>query len=243
MVEDLINNRYIDGQYLNNTKTWHIEDSPYKAKIVEQSIRDNGIIFENCADVGCGAGLVVELLSEAFPESNFTGYELSKDVDTFWSTRTVRDNLKYSHNDVTDLVKKHDLVICLDVFEHIEDYFLFLRKLSRVGDMFIFNVPLDMCVAKLVTSGLKNARSEVGHLHYFNRFTAIETIRDAGYEIVSEDLCAAFLKIPPRNIRQAIALPFRLFSLVFGKSWSATILGGMSLLIVAKPLSKRAVSS
>jgi Methyltransferase domain len=237
MTEDLIDNRYIDGNYLDNTKTWHIEDSPYKAQIVEQSIRVNNIIFQNCADVGCGAGLVVELLSKSYPESNFTGYELSQDVDTFWSSRAVRNNLKYSHSDITASVKKHDLVLCLDVFEHIEDYYLFLRKMSKIGDTFIFNVPLDMCVAKLVTSGLKKARREVGHLHYFNRFTAIETIRDSGYEIVSADLCVAFLKNPPRNIRQAIALPFRLFSLMFGKSWSATIFGGMSLLIVAKPLS------
>lgn len=238
MTEELIDSRYVDGNYLDNTKTWHIEDSPYKAEIVMRALLRNNIIFERCADVGCGAGLIVEILAKLFPKVEFTGYEISQNVDVFWKDRITGNNLRFSHDNILDFEEKTDLVICLDVFEHVEDYYLFLKKMCKIGDTFVFNIPLDMCVAKLVTSGLRNARHEVGHLHYFNRYTAKETIRDCGYEIIEESLCAAFLRTPPRNIRQAIALPFRLLSLILGKPLSATIFGGMSLLVVAKPLSK-----
>ena len=235
MTKNFIDSRYVDGKYLNKTTTWHTEDSPYKAKIVKQSIKRNNILFSTCADIGCGAGLVTEILSNYYPNSIFDGYELSKDVDVFWKDRKKVSNLDFSHDNLLEKSKIYDLVICLDVFEHIEDYFYFLRNLRNCGNEFIFNVPLDMCVIKLITSGIKKARREVGHLHYFNKYTAMETIRDSGYKIVEARLCAAFMKNPPRNIRQVIAFPFRLLSMLFGKSVSSSLFGGMSLLVVAKP--------
>lgn len=236
MTDQIIDIQYVDGAYLHKTKTWHTEDSPYKAAIVNEAIKRNKIEFSHCADVGCGAGLVVEILSELNQQAEFTGFELSNDVDVFWSNRKKTKNLSFKHDNIVEQDQVFDLIICLDVFEHVEDYFLFLRSLKAVGKTFIFNVPLDMCVAKLLTSGIKNARRDVGHLHYFNSYTAKETISDTGYKIIDTKLSAAFLKIPPRSFRQAIALPIRLLSLIFGKSLSATLFGGMSLLIVAEPV-------
>ena len=71
---------------------------------------------------------------------------------------------------------------------------------------------------KILMSGIKYARKEVGHLHCFNQYTAIESLKDCGYKIKSINLSVAFLKVPPRNIRQLIVLPFRLASIIFGKN-------------------------
>jgi hypothetical protein len=125
-------------------------------------------------------------------------------------------------------------VICLDVFEHVEDYYSFLKSLKNKGEKFIFNIPLDMNVTKILTSGIKYAREEVGHLHYFNQYTAIETLKDCGYNIKSTNLSVAFLKITPRNIRQAAILPIRLLSLLLGKNFAAKIFGGVSLVVYAE---------
>jgi SAM-dependent methyltransferase len=224
---------YEDGSYLELNRSWHQEDSPYKARLVSKAISRNDIQFTSCADVGCGAGLVTELLAKEFPSSRFEGFELSNDAEKFWKERQSLDNLVFRVGDLLESKQVFDVVICLDVFEHVEDYFGFLRKLRTKGRRFIFNIPLDMNVMKIITPGIKFAREEVGHLHYFNRYTALQTVQDTGYRIHDSYLSSAYTSTMPRNIRQAAILPIRLLSLAFGKKCASTLFGGISLVVTA----------
>lgn len=224
---------YSDGKYLGNNRTWHTEDSPYKASFVIDLIKKNHIPFDTCADIGCGAGLVTEILAEKYNEATFVGYELSSDAQSFWKERKNRTNLSYSSENLLESDKSADLVVCLDIFEHIEDYFGFLRALRTKGDKFIFNVPLDMNVMKIITPGLRYAREEVGHLHYFSEYTAIKTLENCGYKIMDSKLSVSYISTMPRNVRQLFVLPIRLLSLSFGRSFAAKVFGGISLVVHA----------
>jgi SAM-dependent methyltransferase len=224
---------YKDGTYLKSNESWHQEDSPYKYKYILKALSRNRIAFRTCADVGCGAGLVSELLALQFPESRVSGFEVSEDAARFWPCRRDLGNLDYSNSNIFDYEGTFDLIICLDVFEHIEDYFGFLRSLRAKGRTFIFAIPLDMCIAKLLTPGIRLAREDVGHLHYFNTYSALKTLEDTGYKIRDYFLYAAFASIPPKSIGQALILPLRVLSLIFGKKFASTMFGGMSLIVTA----------
>lgn len=225
---------YNDGQYLENNKAWGAEDSPYKASLVIDCITQNGIGFATCADVGCGAGLVTEILAEKYSDAAFTGYEPSQDAQRFWNDRKRLANLSYTNRNIFEEERPADLVLCLDVFEHVEDYFGFLRALRNKGKSFIFNIPLDMNLMKILTPGIRYAREEVGHLHYFSEYTALQTLRDCGYKIRGHRLSVAYLATMPRNIRQWLVLPFRLITIAFGKSLAARVFGGISLVVYAQ---------
>ena len=227
-------NIYSNKIYLNTNSNWHQEDSPFKVSVVKKMMNKNNIKFNTCADVGCGAGLITELLSNVYPNISFVGFDLSKDVYLFWEERSKKKNLKFINGDVFDFDRSFDLILCLDVFEHVEDYFRFLKKLKKSGRKFIFNIPLDMNVVKVITNGIKLARTEVGHLHYFNQYTALETLKDCGFKVIDSFLSTAFLSVPPRNVRQLALLPLRLFTLIFGKSFAARIFGGQSLVVYAE---------
>ena len=224
---------YKDGTYLKSNENWHQEDSPYKYQYLLKALSRNNIEFSSCADVGCGAGLVSELLAIKFPESRVSGFELSEDAERFWPSRKALENLGYSNSNIFDFEGTFDLVICLDVFEHVEDYFGFLRNLKSKGGTFIFAIPLDMCVVKLLTPGIRFAREDVGHLHYFNSYSALRTLEDTGYKIRDYFFYAAFTSIPPKSVGQALILPIRLLSLIFGKKFASTMFGGMSLIVIA----------
>jgi hypothetical protein len=124
-------------------------------------------------------------------------------------------------------------VLCHDVFEHVDDYIGFLRQLRERGSKFIFNVPLDVSVAKLLTGGLQFAREEVRHLHYFNAYSAVETLKYAGYEIEHCFLSAAFKHTVPRNLRQVLMFAPRVLTSLLGDRLSALQTGGYSLVILA----------
>ena len=207
---------YENRVYLKNNKSWHQEDSLYKANQVSKTLERNQIKFKSCLDIGCGAGLTTEILAKRYKNSSFHGTDISKDAAGFWKMRENLDNLSYSHGAEINSKGRYDLVLCLDVFEHVEDYFGFLRGIQQFGSNFIFNIPLDMNVLKILTNGIRHVREEVGHLHYCNKYSALTTLKDCGYKIENYSISTAFLKVPPRNFRQAAILPFRLFSICLG---------------------------
>lgn len=229
-VSDIYNNK----EYLVNNVNWHQEDSPYKASFVKKIIKRNKLSFNTCADIGCGAGYVTELLSKEYFDSKFTGFDFSSDANKFWKHRTNLPNLKFTNQNIAKVDNNFDLIICLDVFEHVENYFGFLKDLKKCGNQFIFNIPLDMNVMKILTNGIKLARTEVGHLHYFNEYTAIQTLKDCGYQVKDNFLSTSFLSILPRNKRQLAVLPFRLLTLALGRSLGSRIFGGQSLVVYAE---------
>lgn len=226
--------RYSDGSYAEVNQHWHSVDSPYKFGLVNRAIERNNLRFATCADVGCGAGLVTELAAQHYPNSRFDGFEPAPDASTFIDDRANVDNLKFFKRDFFGTSNVYDLALCLDVFEHVEDYYSFLRKLREKADVFIFNIPLDLCVIKAATNGIGKVREEAGHLHYFNDFTALETLKDCGYTVEDAQFSAGFIGTPTSNLRQRLIYPVRLVSLLFGKKIASRLFGGFSLVVVAR---------
>lgn len=225
---------YSDGRYLKSNPNWHSEDSFYKKNFVVDIINKNEIKFSTCADLGCGSGLVTELLAERYPSKHFVGYEPSPDPQFLIKSRKQLINLSYCNYDLLSSDDFYDLIVCLDVFEHIEDYYAFLRKLKERGRNFVFNIPLDMCAIKVVTTGIRQARVSYGHLHYFNDYTAIQTLISCGYSIEATKFSVGFLAVPPKSIKQILMLPIRLLSLFFGVRFASRLFGGISLVVYAK---------
>jgi len=226
-------NIYNDGLYLKSNKNWHMEDSPYKAKLVGDVLGSLPAI-KSVVEVGCGAGEIIHILSQQFPDLQFYGYDISGDAAVFW-TNKASPNLSYHQGNILESDLLVDAILCLDVFEHIEDYMGFLKNLKQHGSYIIFNVPMDMCVVKLLANGLRYARENVGHLHYFNEWSAKATLLDCGYEIVEARLSPAFLKVPPRSLKQFLAaIPRVLSHFILGSSLACKLFGGYGLIVTTK---------
>lgn len=229
-------NIYSNGTYLKSNANWDQEHSPYKAKLIIEML--NGINAKSILEVGCGAGEIIRILSCRFPDIKFTGYDISTDAANFWAGKES-PNLEFRCSDVLESEEQVDVVLCLDVFEHISDYIGFLERLKVHGTYFIFKIPLDMNVMKLMTRGLAYARSEVGHIHYFNEWSAKATLEDCGYKIEVAKLSPAFLHVLPSNFRQyIIVIPRILAHFLIGSRLACKLLGGYSMIVRAKSAKK-----
>ena len=175
-------NLYVSGRYLELNPTWHVEQSGWKADHVYKMLHLLGVVPKSICDVGCGAGGVLRRLRDHYPECQLTGFDISPQA-----IKIARDLVESSidvrvGNATTEIVDQHfDVALALDVFEHVEDFGAFLRGIQKIAQLKIFHIPLDMTVeAVLRPSVLKNRLNGAGHLHYFNKDTALAALTRGG---------------------------------------------------------------
>ena len=78
----------------------------------------------------------------------------------------------------TDDTGSYDMLLVLDVLEHLEDYFAFLRSLKARGTYKVFFFPLDLSVQTVIRPhGLLHTRDAYAHLHYFTKETLVRALR------------------------------------------------------------------
>lgn len=162
------------------------EDSPWKAKQIVKIIEKNSLLPKSICEIGCGAGEILKELSVLYGEGiHFSGYEISQQAYELCQKKT-QSNLVFRFSDLLEEeTDYYDIAMAIDVFEHVEDYFSFLRKLKNKAKYKIFHIPLELSVQTALRSSpiIKN-RKKLGHIHYFTKDTALESLKDTGYEVV-----------------------------------------------------------
>jgi ubiquinone/menaquinone biosynthesis C-methylase UbiE len=227
---------YTDGGYLDRNPTWHEEHSGWKADHIARLIRDHGIAHRRIAEIGCGMGQILVELGTRLPDTeHLAGYEISPQAFAR-AKEKASSRISYANVDVlaNPPAERFDIVMAIDVFEHVDDYIGFIRGMDRVGKYKIFHIPLELSASSILRpSTFDRARREVGHIHYYSRETALATLEHAGLRIIDEcftDL-AIDLAVTPKT--KIAALPRRLLKLV-GTGFAQRVMGGFSLLVLAE---------
>ena len=226
---------YTDGTYMQRNQSWHQEDSPWKAQQIARIISDNGVNFNEVCEIGCGAGNILKCLYDSHVIVSGDGYDVSSQaIDLCKSKEHV--SLKFFCGDfLEDFSSTYDLAIVADVFEHVEDYLGFLRKLRPRAAHKVFHIPLDLSVQTVLRgTPLKRVREIVGHLHYFTCETALESLRHVGYEIIDWRYTSSGLDLPNRSFMQRLAQWPRWLCYKISPEWTVRVLGGYSLLVLGK---------
>jgi SAM-dependent methyltransferase len=225
---------YLDGTYIHRNPTYHTEDSAWKTQQIISMIKKHDLRFTSVCEIGCGAGEVLREMCLRFPQSVFHGYDISPHALALCRAKES-DRLHFHSEDLlSDETVQFDLLLCIDVFEHVESYFDFLRRLRTRSVYKLFHIPLDMSVQSVLrrTPILKNRR-KVGHIHYFMKDTALLTLQDCGYEIVDWRYTPSLLD-KARSLKGRLArVPRKMLAMV-NPDVAARVLGGYSLLVLAR---------
>ena len=177
---------YTSGEYLENNPTWHTEDSPWKAQQIYKILNNNNLLPKTVCEIGCGAGEILKQLSLKLDENvNFCGYEVSPQAYELCKERES-DRVHFFLKNLLEEDKAFfDVLLVIDIIEHVEDYFGFLRKIRNKAEYKVFHIPLDLSAQTVHRSSpIIKGRQTVGHIHYFTKETAIASLIDTGYEIV-----------------------------------------------------------
>jgi len=234
---DPVGSRYFGHEYLAANPSWDSEDSPWKANLVAQILARHGITPASVVDVGCGAGLVLAELRRALPQAALRGFDVAPDASRFWSAH-ADPKISFAVGDfLSQGDEVSDVILALDVLEHLADPLGFLARLRQRGRHFVFHLPLDLSALSVIREKpLLHVRRTVGHIHYFTKGLALEMMRECGFEVMDAQLTGAAFSAPNRRLLTRIAsAPRRIARLLLGSNLSSRVLGGETLLILAKP--------
>jgi len=227
---------YRDGRYLKYNPSWHIEESPFKVRQILRMVSRQRLAPKSVCDVGCGAGLVLaELQPHLSLDCICWGYDVSPDALAMCANRgneNLRFRLRDIRKDESDTF--FDLLLMLDVFEHVEDYIGLVRAVRSKAKQKLFHIPLDLSVqAVLRKNGLLLRRDHHAHLHYFTKETALRTLTDVGYTIVDWFYTPRCIELGDLLIQKIARIP-RTFCFAISPELTVRVLGGYSLMVLAE---------
>ena len=221
-----IASRYVDGSYLDKNPDWHVADSAWKAAQVLAAL--GGYCPAKICEVGCGAGEILRVLHDRWPETVFVGYDVSPIAIELARSRSS-DRLTFELGDAADSDDTFDLMLVMDVIEHVPDPVAFLRSIGGKSKRTMLHIPLDLCALSVVRAeDLLEKRESLGHLHYFTPETALAVVNDAGFRVTGSTLTRSW-EIWPRFSTRG-----RLARRILPPRAAVRLVGGYSILVTAE---------
>jgi SAM-dependent methyltransferase len=230
-------NIYTDGTYLKNNPDWGVEDAKWKSQIIADLLKRNSITPSEIIEVGCGSGEILKCLSiTAGKNATLKGYDISPQAIAIAKERE-NEKLHFYEEDFTKNKSIHtQLLLVIDVLEHVDDYYNFLGEIKYKSDHFIFHIPLDLaCRTILKPHVLLQQRNSVGHIHYFSKEMVLWALEYKGYTVVDWIYTKPVVDIiAPDSTKRRVKKILRNFSFFINKDISAKLWGNYSMMILAK---------
>jgi SAM-dependent methyltransferase len=134
--------RLLDGLLL---RSWHIRREL-------RGLGQEGFLPDAISDAGSGFGQYVHYLSRRYPRAKITGFDIKQeqvdDCNRFFKTIGREELVSFQRADLNEMDRREefDLVLCVDVLEHIEDDRGVMRNLCRAlkpGGILLISTPSD----------------------------------------------------------------------------------------------------
>lgn len=225
-----------NSEYLQLNPTWHQQDAAWKAQQILQAISSNKIEAKTIAEIGCGSGEILVQLQQNLTDKTiaFSGFDIALDAITIAKPKE-NSKLQYFTKDPTKLDDRFDVLLIIDVIEHIDDYLGFIKSIKEKATYKIYHIPLDMSALSIITNYPIKARKSVGHLHYFMKETALASIAES-QQIQDWFYTHTAFEVNNKKLgfKGSVIQFFRKICYKIKPSLAVKLFGGFSLMVVAK---------
>ena len=230
--------RYLNGDYAEKNPDWDSADAPWKAGKLATLLADHGCQPKSIVEIGCGSGAVLAALRARFSQAELAGFDIAPGAERFWQAPS-RQGIRFGLGDYLAMEEPvPDLVLVLDVLEHLGNPWEFLARLRPRCKLAAFHFPLDLSASSVIRERpLLHVREKVGHLHYFTRGLALALLEESGFEVVEARYTGAAFDAPQRSLATRLAGLARRLMYLVNRDLGARLLGGETLMVLARPRS------
>src|ERR1700744_6457359 len=134
---------YTGGDYLERNPDWHVADSAWKCDRIEELLPQTPRL-ESVCEVGCGAGEILRQLHARPPSiGRMAGYEIAE-APYEMALQRATERLSFTLGDAAQDPETFDLMLIMDVIEHVPDPIGFLAGLRFKARTTFVHIPLDL---------------------------------------------------------------------------------------------------
>jgi hypothetical protein len=196
MSDTSVSATYSDGTYLARNPDWHLTDAPGKARDVAPFLVPlmqtlNRPTF-TIADVGAGVcGVLSELLPllhTACPTITVRPQAFEPSADAVRQAHELFPTIPVTNRVLTNMDGPFDVVLMVDVLEHLENPRELLRLAHNVATHIVVRQPLLENFSTFRHRNYKNQRQTWGHIAYFNYYSFLDLTEDCGWQPLTVQL-------------------------------------------------------
>ena len=170
---------YNDQSYIANNPELHREDSAFKFEQIEKLLEHVQIHANKIKilDVGGGAGVIGGMVADYFKREGIDVELVALDLSTQMLAIQCQCNPQIVRSwncSVLDCPEEgFDLVLMIDVIEHIPEKDIVAERLNEIGNNIIYNIPIQINVVDLLRNAVNRGRYYpeqtrlIGHVHFF----------------------------------------------------------------------------
>jgi len=160
------------------------------------SVLQDVVNINNLIEIGAGEGFWSKILAEKYPKAKIVSSDISDDEYV-----TRKKNLQKYHNisvikaDATKLEfedNSFDLVVCLEVLEHIPKYEEALKEIFRVNSNYALlsvpNEPIWSLLNLLRGKYLSRMGNTPDHVNRWSKKSFLEIVKKNGYKIIKSKM-------------------------------------------------------
>lgn len=193
--EKLMSKLYTSGDYIKKNPKLHVEDTPWKlAKVfpfVDYILPRLGTKNISLLDVGGGAGLILRAVAEHIRMKGFNVDKYALDISSEMLDIQLKNNqdAQVFCEDIHDTSfanKTIDILLLLDVLEHVPMPGDALREIRRIAKYMIINVPLEDHIAMKTFDRISKGSirqhllDTYGHVNKYSYCTIMEELNCIG---------------------------------------------------------------
>jgi len=179
-------------EYINKNPNMHLEDSLLKVDQISLVIPPK-FKAKSLLDVACGAGLVTVKVAEKLNSRYNVGIDISRTMINK-AKKVDKDRLvNWKMSDVFNYNTKNkfDLILCVDILEHVENDLEFLKKVGQLGKYIVIKTPLEksmfsrLLVKLKIFDPWKDTEKRYGHVQHYDEKNLDELFRQSNLTIVN----------------------------------------------------------
>jgi SAM-dependent methyltransferase len=153
---------------------------------------------DNVVDAGCGEGYAAKAIQQHVPDVKFYGFDLS--ALALEKARQIHPRMETASADITRLPitsKCADLVIALEVLEHIPNPAAAVRELKRISRRYVListpNEPLFRGLRMLRGDNIRQWGNHPEHVNHWNLFTLQQFVAGQGLTVIKASCPPPFI--------------------------------------------------
>lgn len=232
---------YISGTY------WHKRsgsESSYKVGLLLTAAEKAGLSFQENfqgIEVGCGTGGFLIPLEQSLGKSlksfQLSGYDIAPNGIAKAKEQMGKepnDRLHFEVGSGADINTKVDYIFVMDVLEHVENPYQFLRELRGKAKYIFLHLPLENSLAHTVLGKLRQSYQNFQHLHFFSWDSARIMLEECRYKVIAYQFtggCRVSLNIPGTlSIKAMRYLRFMAYRLL--PNFTVAMAGGSVMVVI-----------